>query len=76
MVSIASALLSALAYGTSDFFAGLASRRLSSELVTFAAQALGVLTAAVAIIIFPGGGPTGSAFAWARSAGSAALSAS
>ena len=69
MVSIASALLSALAYGTSDFFAGLASRRLSSELVTFAAQALGVLTAAVAIIIFPGGGPTGSALAWGAVSG-------
>jgi uncharacterized membrane protein len=68
-VSIVFALLSAAAYGTSDFCAGLASRRVSSELVTFAAQALGVLTAAVAILLFPGNGPAGSALAWGAVSG-------
>jgi drug/metabolite transporter (DMT)-like permease len=68
-VAIVFALLSALSYGTSDFFAGLASRRFASEPITLAAQGLGVLTAVVAILLFPGGGPTGSALAWGAVSG-------
>ena len=68
-MSVVLALLSALAYGTSDFIAGLASRRFAPELITFGAQGLGVLTAAVAIIFFPGGGPTGSVLAWGAVSG-------
>ena len=68
-MAIIFALLSALSYGTSDFLAGLASRRFASELITFAAQALGVITAAVAIILFPGSGPTESALAWGAVSG-------
>lgn len=68
-VGIVLALCSALSYGTSDFIAGLASRRYAAEPITFSAQMLGVLTAAAAIIIFPGHGPTGAALAWGALSG-------
>ncbi len=68
-MAIVLALSSALSYGTSDFLAGLASRRFASELITFAAQVLGAITAGVAIIFFPGSGPTGSALAWGAVSG-------
>ena len=68
-MAIVLALLSALAYGTADFTAGLASRQYSSEVITFAAQALGVLTAAVAVLISSGAGPTASALGWGALSG-------
>lgn len=68
-MAIALALLSALAYGSSDFAAGLASRRLHAGPVTGAAQALGVLTAIVAVALFPGAGPTAHALVWGALSG-------
>ncbi len=61
--------LSALAYGSSDFAAGLASRRFSAGPVTGMAQALGAITAAVAVILFPGSGPASGAIAWGAVSG-------
>lgn len=57
-------LMAALAYGTSDFAAGLASRRFAAGPVTGVAQALGLLTAAVAVLLFPGIGPNAHAIEW------------
>src|SRR5947209_20120489 len=49
-------LASALAYGSSDFAAGIAGRRFAAGPVTGVTQAIGVLTALVAVILFPGTG--------------------
>jgi drug/metabolite transporter (DMT)-like permease len=62
-------LLSALAYGASDFAGGLASRRLAPGPVTAVSQALGLLTAGIAVILFPGVGPRAAALAWGAVAG-------
>ena len=58
------ALLAAAAFGTSDFLAGLASRRLSPVTVTAIAQTLGLATAAVAVLIFGGDGPRLDVLLW------------
>lgn len=71
-MAVVLALLAALAYGMSDFAAGLASRRFAAEPVAGAAQILGLLTAAVAVLLFPGIGPRATALGWGRLAGSAA----
>lgn len=63
------ALLSAVAYGTSDFTAGVASRRFAAGPVTTVAQVLGVGTAAVAVVVFPGSGPTAGALEWGALSG-------
>jgi drug/metabolite transporter (DMT)-like permease len=63
------ALLAALAFGTSDFAAGLASRRFSSGAVTGVAQALGLLVAGVAVLVFPGDGPSATALGWGAVSG-------
>lgn len=63
------ALASALSYGTSDFAAGLASRKFDARPVTGAAQILGVLTALVAVLLFPGQGPTAAALEWGALSG-------
>jgi drug/metabolite transporter (DMT)-like permease len=68
-MSILLSALSALAYGTSDFAAGLASRRFAAGPVTGVAQALGVITTAAAVILFPGSGPTSAAIAWGALSG-------
>jgi drug/metabolite transporter (DMT)-like permease len=62
-------LLAAAAYGTSDFAAGLASRRYAAGPVTGVAQALGLLTAAAAVILFPGAGPRATALEWGAVSG-------
>lgn len=61
-------LLAALAYGTSDFAAGVSSRRFGSGPVTAVAQIFGLLTAAAALMPFPGAGPTATVLGWGRSA--------
>lgn len=63
------ALASALCYGTGDFTAGLASRRLNASVVTGGAQTLGLLSALVAVALFSGVGPKGSALAWGALSG-------
>jgi drug/metabolite transporter (DMT)-like permease len=68
-MAIILALLSALAYGSSDFTAGVASRRYTAGPITGAAQALGVLTATIAIVLYPGAGPKVPALAWGALSG-------
>ena len=63
------ALVAALAYGTSDFAAGVASRRLSAGPVTVTVQACGLAAAGVAILLFPGSGPAAGALAWGTASG-------
>jgi uncharacterized membrane protein len=68
-VAIVFALLAAMAYGTSDFAAGVASRKFDAGPVTAVAQALGVLTAVVAVILFPGAGSSERALEWGSLSG-------
>jgi drug/metabolite transporter (DMT)-like permease len=68
-MAIVLALGAALAYGISDFAAGVASRRFSAGPVTGVAQTLGLLTAAVAVITFPGAGPKAAALEWGALSG-------
>jgi uncharacterized membrane protein len=68
-VGVALALLAALAFGVSDFAAGVASRRVSAGQVTAVAQALGVLTAIVGVIVFSGSGPAAPALGWGALSG-------
>ncbi|MEV6839612.1 EamA family transporter [Streptomyces sp. NPDC051133] len=63
------ALLASLAYGTSDFAAGLGSRRLAAGPVTVAVQAFGLLAAGVGVVLFPGAGPTPHALLWGAVSG-------
>lgn len=63
------ALLAALAYGTSDFAAGVASRRVSAGPVTATVQACGLAAAAVAVLLFPGAGPVAAALGWGAASG-------
>lgn len=58
------ALLSALAWGAADFSGGLGSRGLGAPRVTVATQALGLITAGVAVLLVPGVGPRTSALEW------------
>ena len=68
-MAIVLGLLSAFAYGSSDFAAGLASRRYAAGPVTGLAQALGITTAGVAVIFFPGVGPRAAALEWGAVSG-------
>jgi uncharacterized membrane protein len=68
-VAIALALSSALAYGISDFLAGVASRRWDSRLITLATQAIGLIAAAVAVLVYPGEGPDARSLAWGAASG-------
>ena len=63
------ALLCALAYGTSDFIAGVASRRSTATVVTAGAQMVGLATAVVAVFLFPGVGPRWGALEWGALSG-------
>jgi len=63
------ALLAALDYGTSDFAAGLASRRFAAGAVTGAEQAIGLLIAAAAVILAPHGGPGAGELGWGALSG-------
>lgn len=68
-MAILLSLFAALAYGTSDFGAGLASRRFAAGPVTGVAQALGVITTVAAVILFPGSGPKPAALEWGALSG-------
>jgi drug/metabolite transporter (DMT)-like permease len=63
------ALMSAVCYGTADFAAGLASRRVDARVITGAAQILGLLAAGVAVLLYSGAGPRGPALAWGAASG-------
>lgn len=62
-------LLAALAYGTSDFAAGLASRLFAAGAVTGAEQAIGLLIAAAAVVLAPHGGPGAGELGWGALSG-------
>ncbi|MGI8716010.1 MAG: EamA family transporter [Solirubrobacteraceae bacterium] len=68
-MAVVLALMAALAYGSSDFAAGLASRRFAAGPVTGAVEALTLLTAAAAVILFPGAGPSASVLGWGAVSG-------
>lgn len=51
------ALASALSYGISDYLAGVTSRGWDSRVVTAATQLVGLGTAVIAVVLFPGDGP-------------------
>ncbi len=63
------ALLAAVAYGTSDFGAGVASRRLAAGPVTAVAQAFGLLGAGIGVLLFPGAGPAALVLGWGAVSG-------
>jgi drug/metabolite transporter (DMT)-like permease len=63
------ALLSAATFGTSDFLAGLSARRLPVVVVTGIAAALGVVTAALAVLFYSGDGIVGAALLWGAASG-------
>ena len=62
-------LMAAVAYGASDFAAGVASRRFAPGAVTAVAQIFGLITAAVALVLFPGVGPTAAVLGWGAISG-------
>jgi drug/metabolite transporter (DMT)-like permease len=62
-------VLAAVAYGTSDFGAGLASRQFAAGPVTGVAQVLGVITTAAAVTLFRGSGPKPAALEWGALSG-------
>jgi drug/metabolite transporter (DMT)-like permease len=68
-MAIVLALVAAFAYGTSDFAAGLAGRGFNAATVTGVAQALGLVTAVVAVVLFPGTGPRATALDWGAVSG-------
>ena len=68
-MAILLALLSALAYGTSDFCAGLASRRWAAEPTAAVTIAVEVLGSLAGVALFPGHGPRAAALAWGALSG-------
>ena len=63
------ALLAAAGYGTSDFAAGLASRRIGFAPVTVAVQFSGLFAALIGVLLFPGAGPTWPVILWGAFSG-------
>lgn len=63
------AILASVAYGLSDFGAGIASRRFSEAPVTALAQVVGLGTALLAIVLFGGGRPDRSTLIWGAVSG-------
>lgn len=63
------ALASALSYGVSDYLAGVTSRVWDSRVVTAAAQLIGLITAAIAVLLFPGEGPATAPVLWGALSG-------
>lgn len=63
------ALATSLVFGSADFSAGLASRRFPSGTVAGAAQAVGLLIAALALLFAAGAGPSAKALGWGAISG-------
>jgi drug/metabolite transporter (DMT)-like permease len=63
------ALAAALAYGTSDFAAGLASRRYGAGPVTGGVQVLTLITAVSAVLLFGASSPSATTLAWGTLSG-------
>jgi uncharacterized membrane protein len=68
-MAILLALLSAICYGTSDFSAGLLSRRYAAEPASGMIIAVEVLGTIVGVLLFPGHGPTAAALEWGAVSG-------
>jgi uncharacterized membrane protein len=68
-MAILLALLSALAYGTSDFGAGVASRRSEAGMVSSLVLVIGVACGAIATAIDPGVGARAGALEWGAASG-------
>jgi drug/metabolite transporter (DMT)-like permease len=68
-VSVLLGLLAAATYGSSDFLAGLASRRLPPIVVTAGAQALSLLVGLIAIAFYPGDGMSDKILLWGAASG-------
>jgi uncharacterized membrane protein len=68
-VGILLALLSAGAYGTGDFAAGMAARRYSSGAVTLVSQTCGLIAAGIALLFFAGSGPAAAPLLWGALSG-------
>ncbi len=68
-MAIIFALLCALAYGSSDFIAGLASRHGNTGVVVMIVQPFGLVAALLALAWFGGGAPTASILAWGAVSG-------
>jgi drug/metabolite transporter (DMT)-like permease len=68
-VSVLLGLIAAATYGSSDFLAGLASRRLPPIVVTAAAQAVCLLVGVIAVVFYPGGGFSGRILLWGVASG-------
>jgi uncharacterized membrane protein len=68
-MAILLALLSALAYGISDFGAGVASRRSEAGVVSLIVLAIGLVWALIATAIDPGVGARSGALLWGASSG-------
>lgn len=68
-MAVALGLLAALAYGASDFAAGVGGRRLGAGIVAFVVHLLALLVAVVGVAIEAHHGPTTHALAWGLAAG-------
>jgi uncharacterized membrane protein len=68
-VAILFALLSAACYGTSDFSAGLLSRRYAAEPASALIIAMEILGSALAVALYPGHGPSARALVWGAISG-------
>ncbi len=68
-MSVLLGLLAAATYGSSDFLAGLASRRMPPIVVTAGAQAICLGVGLVAIVFYPGDGIEGKVLLWGAASG-------
>ena len=68
-MSVLLGLLAAATYGSSDFLAGLASRRVPPIVVTAGAQALCLLVGLIAVAFYPGDGMSTKVLAWGAVSG-------
>jgi drug/metabolite transporter (DMT)-like permease len=68
-VSVLLGLLAAATYGSSDFLAGLVSRRLPPIVVTAGAQSICLLVGLLAIVFYPGDGISAKVLLWGAVSG-------
>jgi drug/metabolite transporter (DMT)-like permease len=68
-MSVLLGLLAAATYGSSDFLAGLASRRLPPIVVAAAAAAICLVVGVIAVAFYPGDGMSGKVLLWGTASG-------
>jgi drug/metabolite transporter (DMT)-like permease len=68
-MSVLLGLLAAATYGSSDFLAGLASRRLPPIVVTAGAQAICLAVGVIAVVFYPGDGMSARVLLWGVASG-------